>query len=335
MMKARWMLPVALMAFCAGSLCAAEGFFVAIGGENTKGADGHAIEAEFGTVYLSNDGKAWENVFRGGPVVKDFSHSNNNLLRDLAYGKDTFVVVGNAGVMSSKDGRDWKQADERKSFCVAFGNGIFIAPSAAVILRSEDGVTWQQSKPESVKKVWGKDGAGHIRKVVFGNGVFVCIGEKRLSVTKDGKTYTHHEAFPDKPLRGYSLIFGAGRFVWLRKDGHLTSVDGVKWEPIKFADADSRPDSIGIWTGKEFLAAGKGCMWRSADGLTWVKTAATGTPRPEAIGNDVILGRSGPSWFYISADAGKTWQRAKTKIDVWSRKVYFFDGKQIIGTGGG
>ena len=106
--------------------------------------------------------------------------------------------------------------------------------------------------------------------------MFVCIGGNRLSVTKDGKTYFHHQTFPDEPRRlGYSLAFGTGRFVWLRQDGHVTSTDGVKWEPIPLANADDQPGSRGIWTGKEFLATGKGCTWpelpqsiQSADGHT-------------------------------------------------------------------
>ncbi len=187
-MKLKNILLTALLLAAAGSLQAADGFFVAVGGENGKRPDGHGIEAQFGTVYLSKDGKTWENVFRGGPVKDNFSHAHNNLLRDLTYGKDTFVAAGNPGVMTSRDGRNWKLTDRRNSFSVAYGNGIFIAPSAAAILRSEDGFTWEQFKPKNVKDVWGKGGAGHIRKAVFGNGVFVCIGGNRLSVTKDGKT---------------------------------------------------------------------------------------------------------------------------------------------------
>ena len=330
------LLTALLLLAAAGSLQAADGFFVAVGGENGKRPDGHGIEAQFGTVYLSKDGKTWENVFRGGPVKDDFSHAHNNLLRDLTYGKGTFVAAGNPGVMTSRDGRNWKLTDSRNSFSVAYGNGIFIAPSAAAILRSEDGFTWEQFKPKNVKDVWGKGGAGHIRKAVFGNGVFVCIGGNRLSVTKDGKTYFHHQTFPDEPRRlGYSLAFGAGRFVWLRQDGHVTSTDGVKWEPIPLADADDQPGSRGIWSGKEFLATGKCCVWRSENGLQWKKVASEGTSRADAVGNGVILGRSGRSSLAISEDSGKTWQDVKTNIDVWARQVYYFDGERIIGPGGG
>jgi hypothetical protein len=56
------LLTALLLLAAAGSLQAADGFFVAVGGENGKRPDGHGIEARFGTIYLSEDGKTWENV---------------------------------------------------------------------------------------------------------------------------------------------------------------------------------------------------------------------------------------------------------------------------------
>ena len=69
---------------------------------------------------------------------------------------------------------------------VEYGNGIFLAPNASQFMVSTDGLKWEIRKPKVDFPIWGKEGAGHIRKTVFGNGVFVCVGEQRIGVTKIG-----------------------------------------------------------------------------------------------------------------------------------------------------
>ncbi len=351
------------------------GYFIAIGGINTKEPDGHEREAEFGTVHLSRDGESWENVFKGGCVTEQFNHANNNLLRCLAYGNGVFVVVGNAkNILVSRDARKWELADApHGAFSVDFGNGRFIAPTAGEILVSTEGVKWTKHTPKLATPVWGKDGAGHVRKTVFGNGVFVCVGEQRVSVTKDGESWLHHEVIAEDKRPGqFNLAFGippketpqasvgkvvgpdqhrlaetpqaSGRFIWLReKQPHVSSIDGIKWEPIAFPDADTgKPSHEGLWTGTQFLVRGKDCFYESADGVTWIRRESKGYGHPNAVGAAAASAASNPglmvasNWpagFRVSSDNGRTWKQIKT--DIAARRVYFFDGKQVVGQNGG
>ena len=68
---------------------------------------------------------------------------------------------------------------------------------------------------------------------------------------------------------------------------------------------------------------------RGGNGAGW----GWGTAFVDAAGNGTLLQTSWPAGFRLSLDGGATWRAVK--IDVHARKVYFFDGKQLIGTNGG
>ena len=332
----------------ASTVVAGDGFFIAVGGINGEAEDGHKLEGQFGTIYTSSNGEEWTQVFKGGPVKKDFNHARNNLLRCLTYGNGRFVATGNPkAAVVSEDGKTWRVVEAPSgSMSVEFGNDIFIAPNAASFMVSRDGLHWEQHKPEVEFKIWGSDGAGHVRKTVFGNGVFVCVGEQRLGVTKNGKSWLHHELIPAGKRPGRNqLLFGNGRFVWLCENtGVRVSEDGIKWQPIE-AFPDLSPQAkfgfSGVFDGKRFLMSPSvyqdknKIIYSSMDGLNWTKAVENtrGTTINTA-GNGLLMQNQGWSKsFNISADGGKTWKL--NKADVPSRKVYFFDGKRIIGQNGG
>lgn len=329
------------------SASAGDGFFLAIGGVNGTADDGHKLEGQFGTIYLSKDGETWQEVFRGGPVKEDFNHARNNLLRCLTYGKGKFVVTGNPhGVLVSENGTDWKVVEAPAgAMSVEFGNGMFLAPNAASNMVSTDGENWEMVRLDNDFKVWGKDGAGHVRKTIFGNGVFVCLGEQRLGVTKDGRSWLHHEIFLEEKRPGRQLmLFGNGQFVWLsEKLGPQHSDDGIHWHPIELPDLTSDPQfgQSGVFEGERFLISASKwndphkTIYASSDGITWSKaTEDAGATSIATAGNGILLQNQGWSQsFTLSADKGKTWKQAK--VNVPSRQVYFFDGKRIIGQSGG
>ncbi len=327
---------------------AAEGFFLAIGGINGKADDGHLLEGQFGTIYRSIDGEKWTLVFKGGPVTEGFNHAKNNLLRCATYGNGRFVVTGNPkAVIVSEDGSKWRIAEAPSgSMSVEYGNGVFLAPNAAGFMVSTDGLKWETRKPEVDFRIWGKDGAGHVRKTVFGNGVFVCVGEQRIGVTKDGTAWLHHRVLPEAQRPGRSiLLFGNGRFVWLcEKTGPLSSIDGITWEPITtFGELSEKAKfgQSGVFDGKQFLTSPSAwsdknkIIYASHDGAKWTPAIehAQSTSFSTA-GNGRLLQNQGWSKsFSVSADGGKTWKQIKA--DIPSRKVYFFNGERIIGQSGG
>lgn len=325
------------------SVCADQGFFLAIGGINGETADGHKLEGQFGTIYRSTDGKDWTEVFKGGPVQGDFNHARNNLLRCATYGAGKFVVTGNPkAVIVSDDGINWRVVEALSgAMSVEHGNGLFLAPGATGFMVSKDGLTWTTRRPDVEFKIWGNDGAGHVRKTVFGNGVFVCLGEQRLGVTKDGETWLHHEIFSAKQRPGRQvLLFGNGRFVWLTENaGPKASTDGINWQPIttfRGLPAKAKFGSCGVFDGQKFVVSpGGGAVYHSTDGVTWVKELEDARMTSFCTaGNGLLLQNNG--WnrsFVVSGDGGKT--SNQIKADIPSRRVYFFDGERIVGQSGG
>jgi hypothetical protein len=315
-----------------------EGYFIAIGGVDTKDSEGHEKPGEFGTIYLSRDGEHWENVHRGGPVTDRFDHSHNNFLRGLTYGNGMFVATGSPGLFFSKDGRAWEFCPGTSgTMSDEYGGGRFVAPSASEAQISTDGVHWKKVVPPLSSAVWGKDGAGHIRKTVYGNGLFVCLGDQRISVTRDGESWIHHEVLPEEKRPGqFDLAFGSGRFVWVsQKQAPVSSTDGVHWTPIELPEGAALRDYSAVWSGEEFLLhaqGGKGASYRSTDGVRWTREEVS-RGSIETIGCNVLLRTQWPKGFGRSTDNGKTWRIVAPDLRAW--RIYYFDGKELIGRSGG
>jgi len=292
------------------------GRFFAIGGENGFTKEGQRIEAEHGVISVSDDGKEWRTVFRGGMVKENFSHGNNNMIRGITFGNGRYVAVGNPGIgiMASEDGENWRHVtqygDKLTGFNVAYGNDIFVIARAGDLLRSEDGLKWSANPtPIEGLTTFGEGGLGHMRQVVYGNGVFVCLGDNRIATTRDGRIYDHVEFHADDGFRGrQTLQFGNGRFLWLRTGGHLSSVDGVTWEDVVIdPDANEKArmrHAIGtLYDGEQFLAGDRNAYHQSPRGLKWQRREAKGYVRMLSAGNGVVLGNGkvefgegGPQW---------------------------------------
>lgn len=314
---------------------ASSGFFLTVGAATGKDAAGHEIQAQFGTIYFSKDGQTWENVFHGGLVKENFNHINCNFLRCLTYGNGVFIVSGNGKhLYRSTDGRSWQLVPNANGgMCVAYGNGHFVLPNAESFRVSTDGMQWTRNVMEPKLPLYGKGAAGHIRKIVFGNGVFVCVGETFLGSSKDCQHWDHHEIFAEN-IGNYSLTFGAGRFLWFRqKSPHLASSDGIHWTPLALP-ADRNPTCNGLWTGSEFLVQGKDCFLHSADGTAWSATPMQRyVSAPATVGNSLFVAGHWPSGLSISSDGGRTWRNLGEGTTFG--RVYFFNGKEIIGQNGG
>lgn len=319
-------------------LADSKGFFITVGGINGE-QDGHKLEGQFGTIYKTSDLSNWKESYKGGPVKKDFSHAKNNLLRCMAYGNSTFVAIGNPKcVIVSKDGKTWKEVETpHGAFNVAFGNGIFVAGTASNFMTSKDGETWETVRMDKSIPVWGKEGAGHIRKIVYGNGVFICYGEQRIGVTKDCKTFIDHKIITDQSHRASVITFGNGKFIWLNPvTGHKISSDGIKWTPLVINSEDQKEQKGILWTGDKFLVKAKDLIYSSTDGEAWESFKPSFKwCRLTASGNGKLVSFHGwDSTFFVSEDGGKNWGQ-KQKTDIKARQFYFFNGKEIIGLGGG
>ncbi|MCM8533273.1 MAG: hypothetical protein NE330_19040 [Lentisphaeraceae bacterium] len=316
------------------------GFFITAGGPDTK-KNGKTIESEFGTILTTKDFEKWDLRFKGGPVKDKFTHANSNIVRCIAYGNGVFVAVGNAPcIYLSKDGVSWETIPMVNAMSVNFGNGKFLACNTKQFMTSTDGRNWKIVEQDTTGfKVWDKGkGAQHVRKTIFGNGVFLVYGQQRLGVTKDCKTFLHHRLFTNKSNAKSIITFGNGHFVWVHPEkGNQISTDGINWQPLVI-DSEVKQDSL-LWTGNEFIAGGSGFIYHSKNGKEWTKTKTNMKKFTlSAYGNGQLVSFyswKGGATSTISRDLGKTWEKTKWQEKNMLFRLYYFNGETLIGNNGG
>ena len=128
------------------------GLFVAVG---------QTFGSVAGVYVTSSNGVTW--------TTHNFSSAN---FRNIAYGANTFVVVGDSGyIATSTTGLSWTPHSSGTSgtlYGVCFGDGYFVAVGAGGYLAtSPDGSTWTTRNSGT-----GLD----LERVAFGNGTFVATG---------------------------------------------------------------------------------------------------------------------------------------------------------------
>ncbi|HWG47459.1 MAG TPA: hypothetical protein VN688_32140 [Gemmataceae bacterium] len=258
----------------------------------------------FGCIYRSQDGKAWELVHK--ETAKDNKERGAYGFFGFARGKGALVAVGggdniskggNARMLTSKDGTKWDgpiwRFDNNGAMtCVAFGKERFVSHGGegpfAFFSTSTDGKSWSDPSKNRLEKWQGWEKM--IRKIAYGNDVFVGIGATRRVVTSgDGLTWKDH---PD-PQRVrppfVSLAFGNGLFVAGGMHGlRATSKDGESWDNVIKGEVGEHINEI-IWTGREFVALGIEVTYKSPNGVKWSKAISDVRPARGCYGAGVFL----------------------------------------------
>jgi hypothetical protein len=303
-------------------LCLALTFFFAVPIPAAEPDDLWLAVGYGGRRMISTDGLKWEIT---GEWAQPGGDDSNNLM-SAVYAKGKFVVVGGGGggptggghILVSSDGREWKETLKDKSRInpVVFGNGRFIVGTSSypsgTLMFSEDAETW--TKGAKIEE----PGLTHFRHGVFGNGVFVLVGNGQQQdenkqpkpihwaiVTPDGEKIT--SIATDLPAHG-DLHFGNGRFVMLSHDGILlSSADGRMWEEHKFPEKQ-KPGWL-IFDGQQFLAGNYQTGWRSEDGVKWTDDGLPVAMHVKWTDGKRFVATGWPGKMAFSAD-GKKWERS-------------------------
>jgi hypothetical protein len=141
----------------------------------------------------------------------------------VAYGRDTFVAVGDNGtIVTSPNGAAWAATDSRTHQGlkkVAFGDPTFVAVGAnGTILTSPDGANWA---------VGASGTSRHLDGVTYGGKTFAAVGEAILT-SPDGVTWT--EIVPRMNQRFLAVAYGGGTFAAVADNGAIfTSPDASVW----------------------------------------------------------------------------------------------------------
>jgi hypothetical protein len=190
----------------------------------------------------------------------------------------------------------------------SYGNGYFVAASdSGTIVKSSDGLVWlvQPSTPSDYS----------IRKIVFGNNMFIAIGFYSSDFTKnvvlrsfDGTTWTESPIGTTGYLR--DICYGDKTFVIVSDNGSiLTSRDGDSWT-IQLSKASY--NIYGIAYGKdEFIAvavenSASVVVLTSQDGISWTKTPSNIGSPVVAYGNGTFVAVGGAGLIMTSKD-GVAW----------------------------
>lgn len=267
-----------------------------------------------GRRMISTDGVNWE-------ITAEWSQpggDDGNNLMSAVYAKNQFVVVGGGGggnsgnghILTSPDGRTWKEvyaAKNRINPIVYGGDRFVVGAPGRKLLWSSDAATWNEGAQIDDKL------CTHFRGGAYGNDRFVLVGNHGggegphwVAVSPDGTSITGVRT--DLPGHG-TIAFGAGRFLMLTSHASadlIASTDGLDWKQVDVAP-DAKLTWL-VWTGQDFLVGAGKVVYRSADGVTWTKTDLA-APRGGVRWSDGkrFISSSWPGKMAYSAD-GTTWQ---------------------------
>lgn len=251
-----------------------------------------------GMIQISEDGGAtWEEVW--------YSDQKNTTISDIAYSREhkKFVAVGRVGILTSDDGREWRQTlpTKKQMRGVTSGGGYFVAVGSGTnIFFSKDGETWthvikgyegyqkggkenteiyNKNKTEWSKNVFGASGTMHYYDVAYADGKFIVTGSYDRALILEVKN-GHLDFVSDvrntqnpldqarKVLKGKSKLFIFGRNrSYASKDG------GATWKRIRKlkANADIETAVYTPETDKYVIGGQFGDVYVSTGGKKWEK----------------------------------------------------------------
>ena len=216
--------------------------------------------------------------------------SLNPTFRGIAYGGDTFVIVGDSGkIITSKNGSIWTyrmsglQCDLNG---IAYGDGAFVAvgplrgtPASSFFVSNDEGESWTPITAPT--GVW-------LGGITYGNGTFVVVGYDGISsngaifTSPDGVAWTNRPLEPTTSLA--KVTYGNGLFVAVGDFGTiLTSPDGITW----------KREQSGVITAIFDVTFGKGIF--VAVGGIW--NIGFAPPMPNEL---ILISQDGTTWTPIN-----------------------------------
>lgn len=249
---------------------------------------------------LSHDGTTWfgDVWFPGGGDENEQSH------RGVAIGNGIIVIVGDGGILTSRDGGlTFVKKDTGRSLhnsaVVFFQNAFWVAGSG--VHTTKDGLTWQSWKdsetlPGGLRASFGAtDAESDLEKAIFVN---------RSSYRRfDGNTWTEGPVPNGSAER---ITLGNGRFAAVSSFGgqSAASTNGTAWSGgmggLRFGDV--------AWDGSRFFASSSRFDpngQTSTDGLTWTKYRMSTGIDAVARHDGILVGSNGAT-LYRSTD-GRMW----------------------------
>ena len=206
-----------------------------------------------GAVLASPNGRRWRRLPR-------FTSAD---LYSVAHGPRGFVAVGTGGAAFwSSDGRRWiadRRATSLNLHAVAWTGSAYLAGGdVGVLLSSRDGRRWHLVR---------FPGFHAVRAFATGTATVVAAGSGTVARRAAGGRWQLQAIGFQHFWTG--AAYGAGTFVIVGHNGTAlrSANSGATWTAVTTGVALNL-DAI-TWTGKEFVASGRGVAVASTDGVTW------------------------------------------------------------------
>ena len=171
-----------------------------------------------------------------------------------------------------------------------YGNGVYIKlPDSSYVSTvnvSSDNITWQQvslPKPSS-------NYLDHIEIYFFHGSFFIFGSSGYIATSPDGVNWTLVTSRPLQPIR--RIAYGNGVWVAIGENIIYTSTDGISWVPQYSTNEDIYKLMGIAYGNNTFVAVGVyNAVFTSPDGKAWTKTTGTGID-DITFGNGIFVGVS-------------------------------------------
>ncbi|WP_058300648.1 leucine-rich repeat domain-containing protein [Gorillibacterium timonense] len=290
-------------------------------GNNTFVAQGY----EDGVVAVSKDGVTWKKVSTKQP--------NYEQVWDMTFGGGAFVAVGDATIMTSKDGEKWTYVSSNVFWSDVYwakdrfyAYGFVYADKANHVLKlvnwtSKDGKSWSDAGFVASPK--------QNPYATFHNGKqYVTITDSGIEASTDGRSWKQTLLYPFQlPRNVYGAAAGSDKlamvggyrdsyhaYLSISFQGSAQMNTAGKWKSATVGQ--TYPLRSVVWSGKDFFAVGdNGKMMSSTDGLKWTAvkspTSATLLSVLYVKGTYYAAGEGG---VILSSKDRKTWTTLKTNV---------------------
>lgn len=214
-----------------------------------------------GRTTATRDGETWsDGVVPGSSPIFGY----------VVFGDTLYAVDLRGQVFKTTDGENWplvaKAEMPTKTHWIRAttqGNGLIVGSGDYGPVIAFD----PQTEKIIVAQMAGQvDKNAGLRRVAFGNGVFVVGGQSGLlAVTKDGTNFQNNEVVPE---RGdiQCVVWTGKEFLATTKDGGFRSSNGLEWERVK-GTMPRQIRRVQNWLYGYGWPPSK--ISRSADGMTW------------------------------------------------------------------
>ena len=197
------------------------------------------------------------------------------IVRSIAYGNDTYVVVGNNANIRylHKNSSIWGECDvsyhsTSSTFTsVTYGKGMFVCveyyeeneEKNSILHKSLDGIEWEQIQHFNFG----------IENITYANGRFILVGSQGyIAFTDDLITFTPTNSKIENDI--ISVTYGKNRYVAVSNKGDiLYSLDGVVWNKSSIQN-DTTHYRVATYGKGMFIIGGQnGTIRYSYDGISW------------------------------------------------------------------